>query len=218
MAGYARDRGLLVIADAKRGDIDITAAAYAQAYFGETATPFGPVAGLGADALTANPLLGADSLEPLVDAARARGSGVFVLVRTSNPGAADVQELELADGRHVSDRLAEIVAELGAGAVGGAGHRGHRRGRRRDRARAARGAARADAARELPAPGGRGAGRRGLRAGRGVRSGPAGGLVSASRSIVYAHEKRGGDPADAAAREAAALRELAWGMVCRAPA
>ena len=57
VADRARERGLLVIADAKRGDIDITAAAYAQAYFGETSTPFGPVAGLGADALTANPLL-----------------------------------------------------------------------------------------------------------------------------------------------------------------
>src|SRR5205807_182316 len=72
VAAHARECGLLVIADAKRGDIDITAAAYAQAYFCETATPFGAVAGLGADALTANPLLGTDSLQPLADAARAR--------------------------------------------------------------------------------------------------------------------------------------------------
>ncbi len=78
--------GLIVIADAKRGDIDVTAAAYAQAFLGETPTPFGPVAGLGADALTVNPLLGADSLAPFVDAARACGAGLFVLVRTSNPG------------------------------------------------------------------------------------------------------------------------------------
>src|SRR5581483_2713829 len=87
----------------------------------ETDTPFGPVAGLGADALTVNPLLGTDSLKPLVDAARARGAGLFVLVRTSNPGASDVQELELADGHRVSERLAGIVAELGAPAVGSAG-------------------------------------------------------------------------------------------------
>ena len=213
VAGYARDRGLLVIADAKRGDIDITAAAYAQAYFGETATPFGPVAGLGADALTANPLLGTDSLQPLADAARARGGGLFVLVRTSNPGAADVQELELADGRRVSDRLAGIVAELGAGSIGGAGI---------SDVGAVVGATapeRLESLRELmphasfliPGVGAQG-GTVGELAAAFV-PGPAGGLIAASRSIVYAHEKGGEDPATAAAREAAALRVLAWGMV-----
>ena len=82
--------GLLVLADGKRGDVPVTAAAYAQALDRRDADPFGAVAGLGADAFTANPLLGRDALEPLVDAARAAGAGVFVLVRTSNPGAADV--------------------------------------------------------------------------------------------------------------------------------
>src|ERR687894_19522 len=91
----AREAGLLVLADAKRGDIAVSAAAYAQALVGSTPTPFGAVEGLGADAFTANPLLGVDSLEPLVDGARAAGAGVFVLVRTSNPGAADVEDLEL---------------------------------------------------------------------------------------------------------------------------
>ena len=73
----AREAGLLVIADGKRGDVPVTAAAYAQALVGETPTPWGPVAGLGADAFTANPLLGLDALEPLVAAAaeaRAPGS------------------------------------------------------------------------------------------------------------------------------------------------
>ena len=65
----ARDHGLLVIADGKRGDVPVTAAAYAQALVGETPGPFGPVPGLGADAFTANPLLGRDALEPLIDAA-----------------------------------------------------------------------------------------------------------------------------------------------------
>ena len=71
----------------------VTAAAYAQALVGETPTPWGPVAGLGADAFTANPLLGRDALEPLVEAAANAGAGVFALVRTSNPGAADLQDL-----------------------------------------------------------------------------------------------------------------------------
>ncbi len=88
----ARDHGLLVIADGKRGDVPVTAAAYAQALVGETPGPFGPVPGLGADAFTANPLLGRDALEPLIDAARDAGAGVFVLVRTSNPGAAELQD------------------------------------------------------------------------------------------------------------------------------
>ena len=65
----AREAGLLVIADGKRGDVPVSAAAYAQALFGSTPTPWGDVAGLGADAATVNPLLGGDALEPLLDAA-----------------------------------------------------------------------------------------------------------------------------------------------------
>ncbi|HWI08593.1 MAG TPA: orotidine-5'-phosphate decarboxylase, partial [Solirubrobacteraceae bacterium] len=68
---YAREHGLIVLADAKRGDVAVSAAAYAQALVGSTPTPFGEVDGLRADAFTANPLLGIDALEPLVDGARA---------------------------------------------------------------------------------------------------------------------------------------------------
>src|SRR5207248_10786380 len=88
----ARRRGLLVLADGKRGDVPVTARAYAQAPGGETNTPFGVVRGLGADAFTASPLLGRDSLEPLLEAADAAGAGCFCLVRTSNPGAAEIQD------------------------------------------------------------------------------------------------------------------------------
>src|SRR5205807_9977275 len=91
------------------------------AFLGETPSIFGPINGLGADALTVNPLLGLDSLAPLVSCARERGAGLFVLVRTSNPGAADVQELALADGGTVSERLAELVAGRGAEATGESG-------------------------------------------------------------------------------------------------
>ena len=66
VCAHARAAGLLVLADGKRGDVPVTAAAYAQALAGTTPSPFGPVPGLGADALTANPLLGRDALEPLV--------------------------------------------------------------------------------------------------------------------------------------------------------
>lgn len=111
VCGAARDAGLLVLADGKRGDVPVTAAAYAQALFGETPTPWGPVTGLGADAATVNPLLGADSLEPLVEAAASSGAGVFALVRTSNPGAADIQDLP-APQRPLHERLAELVDGL----------------------------------------------------------------------------------------------------------
>ena len=138
-----------MLADGKRGDVPVTAAVYAQALTGSTPSPFGPVPGLGADALTANPLLGGDALAPLVDGARRAGAGVFVLVRTSNPGAADLMDLELATGEPLWERLAALVAGLGR-----AGHRraGRRRGRdRRHRAAAPRAHARADAADAVPA-------------------------------------------------------------------
>ncbi len=107
----AQEAGLLVIADGKRGDVPVTATAYAQALVGETPTPWGPVAGLGADAFTANPLLGADALEPLVAAAAAAGAGVFALVRTSNPGAADLQDQPTPE-RPLHERLAALVDAL----------------------------------------------------------------------------------------------------------
>jgi orotidine-5'-phosphate decarboxylase len=117
----ARSAGLLVIADGKRGDVPHTAAAYAQALLGSTPTPFGDVPGLGADAVTLNPLLGRDALAPLVDAARARGAGVFLLVRTSNPGAAEIQDDAPAGAAPLRERLALMVDALGAPGVGESG-------------------------------------------------------------------------------------------------
>ena len=111
---HARAQGLLVIADAKRGDIASTAAAYAQAWLGDVPTPFGRSAGLRADAMTLNPLLGARRARALRARPRGReGAGLFVLVRTSNPGAADLFDLELADGGPLWERLARLVAEAG---------------------------------------------------------------------------------------------------------
>jgi orotidine-5'-phosphate decarboxylase len=206
----AREHGLLVVADAKRGDIDVSAAAYAQGFLGETPTPFGPVAGLGVDALTVNPLLGADSLAPLVAAARAAGRGLFVLVRTSNPGAADVQELELAAGGSVSERLARLVRDLGAPGIGPVGLADvgavvgatapDRLARMRELMPAA--------VFLLPGVGAQGGRVEDLAPA--FAPGAAGGLVSASRGIVAAYERTGADPATAAREEAQRLREVAW--------
>jgi orotidine-5'-phosphate decarboxylase len=208
----AQDRGLLVIADAKRGDIDFSAQAYADAFFGGTETPFGRLPGLRVDALTVNPLLGVDSLLPFVAAARERGCGLFVLARTSNPGAADIQELELREGGTVSDRLARIVSELGADGVGPAGLAdvGAVTGATAPERLAALRDAMPRAVFLLPGVGAQGGQVKDLAPA--FTLGPAGGLVSASRGIVYAFERHGGYPENAAAREAARLRELAWSI------
>ncbi len=86
---YARQAGLIVICDAKRGDIGSTAQAYAKAYLAGEDPQAAPFA---ADALTVNPYLGNDTLEPFIETATKRGAGIYVLVRTSNPGAASFQD------------------------------------------------------------------------------------------------------------------------------
>jgi orotidine-5'-phosphate decarboxylase len=118
----ARGAGLLVLADGKRGDVPHTAAAYAQALLGGTVTPWGEVEGLGADAVTLNPLLGRDSIEPFLAEARPRGRGCFLLVRTSNPGAAELQDSDDGGGcPPLHERLARLVDELGADGTGECG-------------------------------------------------------------------------------------------------
>lgn len=114
----SRGAGLLVIADGKRGDVPHTATAYGHALAGSTPTPWGAVQGLGVDALTANPLLGRDALEPIVQTARAAGAGSFILVRTSNPGAAEIQDTGSPPLHSV---LARLVHELGSRGVGECG-------------------------------------------------------------------------------------------------
>ena len=203
--------GLLVIADGKRGDVPVSAAAYAQALTGFTPTPFGDVQGLGTDAFTANPLLGVDALEQLVDGARAVNAGVFLLVRTSNPGAADVEDLELASGGPLWERLALIAAKLGhtgrqsglsdVGAVVGATAPEHV-ARMRELMPATPFL--------LPGIGAQGGRVEDLLPA--FAPGRAGGLVSASRSIASAHASRGGEPADAARAEAERLRDAAWNL------
>jgi orotidine-5'-phosphate decarboxylase len=106
----ARARGMLALLDAKRGDIGSTATGYAAAYLEESSP-------LRADALTVNPYLGTDTIEPHVAAAARSGSGLFVLTRTSNPGGRDYQELEAA-GRPVFEHVASSLAPLAKRLVG----------------------------------------------------------------------------------------------------
>jgi orotidine-5'-phosphate decarboxylase len=212
LVANARERGLLVIADAKRGDIDVSATAYGNAFFTGVETPYGHLPGLGADLLTASPLLGSDSIGALLAQARAVGGGLLLLTRTSNPGADDLQGLALADGRTVSEAIAGLVDAQGrerigrsglsdVGAVAGATAPEHL-----ERLRELMPAA----VMLLPGLGAQGADGRGLQAA--FAPGPAGGLVPVSRGIVYAFERAGTDPAEAAANEARRLRELLWDL------
>ncbi len=110
VAAAAADAGLLVIADAKRGDVDVTSRAYAEAFLRP------PI-----DALTINPSLGGDAVAPFVEAAAASGRGLFALVRTSNPGAAERQDLPLATGGLWHEEVARLVAGWGAPSVDSSG-------------------------------------------------------------------------------------------------
>ena len=119
----AKQRGLLVIADAKRNDISSTAEAYAAAFLGE-ADVFGETQkAFDADSMTVTPYLGRDSLLPFVKACAKHKKGLFVVLKTSNPGSRDFQDLELrATGRPLYEKIAEAIQELGEPLMGESGY------------------------------------------------------------------------------------------------
>lgn len=200
---HARAAGIPVILDAKRGDIGSTATHYGQLAFGGAPDlDGGPLPGIGADWLTVNGYLGNDSVGPILEAGTHRGHGVFVLVKTSNPSSADVQDLRTEDGRTVSEHLADLVQEWGSGrrgegglsdvgAVVGATHPEHAASLRERMPHTvflvpgygAQGASAADAL-------------------AGVRSDGRGVLVSSSRAITGAWHAAGTEDVGAAARDA----------------
>ena len=102
---YAHSKGFLIIMDAKRGDIGSTSKAYANAYLGKNA-PFP------SDALTVNPWLGLDSLEPFFSKAHETGSGLFILVHTSNIGSQDIQEILINKDLKCYEHLANILKPI----------------------------------------------------------------------------------------------------------
>ena len=205
--GYARAAGLLVLADGKRGDIGSTARAYADAYVDE---PDGRSPRV--DALTVNPYLGSDAIEPFIAACRRSGNGVFCLVKTSNAGSTDIQDVALSDGRQLWHHVAELVAHWGedlvgerglssVGAVVGATHPAAVAHARRLMPQAilllpgigAQGATPADVARAFT-------------------SGPASALVTVSRAVNYAFRSSQDDWRTAAAGVAARLRREVWAV------
>jgi orotidine-5'-phosphate decarboxylase len=209
LCGYARAAGLLVILDGKRGDIGSTARAYSAAYLEpreEGGVPLG-------DALTVNPYLGPDSVEPYLAACRRHGAGVYCVVKTSNAGGADVQDLALSDGRPVWQHVARLVGEWGADLVGerGLSSVGAVIGATHPRAVG-------EARRLLPQsllllPGVGAQGATPADVARAFTSGPASALVNVSRSVMYAY--RQGDQADwraAAGAAAARVKSEVWAV------
>jgi len=208
VTNYAQKFGLLVIADGKRGDVPVTAQAYAEALL-----PSELGYGLSADAVTANPLLGRDSIQPLVDSARESNTGVFLLVRTSNEGAKDLQDLKLESGLPVWHQLAQMADSFSKqdvvekqvlsdiGAVVGATRPEF-----------------IETARELmpravflmPGVGAQGGEVSDLAAA--FLPSKAAGLVTASRSIANAYQATSKKPDVAAYDEAERIRSVAWGI------
>jgi orotidine-5'-phosphate decarboxylase len=205
VCAYARSAGLIVVADGKRGDIGSTARAYAEAYL-ERRERRAPLA----DALTVSAYLGRDSLDPFLAACRRDGAGIFCLVKTSNAGGADVQDLVLLDERPVWHHVARLVAELGeefvgarglssVGAIVGATH-----------PRAVGEARRLCPQAILLLPGVGAQGATPADVARAFVSGPASALVAASRSVIYAGRYSDLDWRSAAGAEAARLRAEIW--------
>lgn len=195
---HARQAGLIVVGDAKRGDIGTSSAHYAA----------GLLAGDGGcDTLTVNGYLGGDGLEPFMDVAEAEGKGLFVLVRTSNPGGDAIQSLPLADGRTVSEAVGDVVAKLGSRCVGESGY---------SNVGMVVGATKPEDAAKLrerypqqlflvPGFGAQGGGAEDVKAC--FKPDGTGALITASRSVIYAFQKGDSDWTAGVTRAAIALRD-----------
>ena len=201
----ARELGLLAICDAKRGDIGSTAEAYAAAYLGSL--KIGSSAefeAYPADALTVSPFLGPDTLKPFADVALARGRGLFVLAKTSNPGSGEFQDL-VVDGRSVTERVGDAVRAIGerrpcgyrdAGIVVGATYPEQLRALR-DRL--------PDLWFLVPGVGAQGARPEDVRSAFDSRG--LGAVVNSSRAVIYAHEGSAGPWEKAVERAARQTRD-----------
>ena len=118
----ARELGLLVIADVKRGDIGSTAEAYAQALFGRHEIKGIMIESAHVDCATINPYLGSDSVVPFIERARLNGAGLYVLARTSNPGSAEFQQLHLKPEGTLVDEVARRIDAWGSESIGECGY------------------------------------------------------------------------------------------------
>ena len=120
---YAKEKGMIVIADAKRGDIGSTAKGYSNAYLGETKIGEETISVFdNIDFLTVNPYLGVDSITPFVEDCIKYDKGIFVLVKTSNPSSGELQDLKLENGEKVYEHVASLVEKWGEEVRGDSGY------------------------------------------------------------------------------------------------
>lgn len=222
----AAKAGLIVIADAKRGDIGISAAAYSAAFIGRPQGFDGEIDGFNADALTVNPLFGSDGMQPFIDDCQKYGAGIFVLVKTSNPGSAALQDLIVMAGPDSGgetagasgafggnpskyyEKVASLADKWGAGLIGESGYSsvGAVIGATHPETLATLRQALPHTPFLLPGYGAQGAGAADVAPA--IDSSGLGALVTASRSIIYAGA--GEDFAGRAAEAAERMRVELW--------
>ena len=119
---YAKSKDLIVIADAKRGDIGTTSQGYANTFLGETSLDDYKEKIYDADFITVNPYMGTDCVKPFIEDSKKYGKGVFVLVKTSNKSSGELQDLKLENGNKVYEQVATLVEEWGKDLIGEYGY------------------------------------------------------------------------------------------------
>ena len=203
---YAKENGMYVIADAKRGDIGATSEAYAKAFLGETELGSRKEAAFGADCLTVNPYLGTDGIKPFAEQCALHEKGLFVLVKTSNKSSGELQDLK-SGGKFIYEHMADMVKEWGADLIGTHGY---------SSIGAVVGATYPEQAEELRkrmphtyflVPGYGAQGGKAEDVAKSFNRDGLGAIVNASRSIMCAYQKNGGTLGDAARAEAIRMRD-----------
>ena len=119
---YAKQKGMIIIADVKRGDIGSTAAGYSNAYLGKTPIGEEKVSIYDVDFVTVNPYLGIDGVKPFIEDCKEYGKGIFILVKTSNKSSGELQDLKLENGITIYEKVAELVNSWGEDLVGEYGY------------------------------------------------------------------------------------------------
>lgn len=119
---YAKEKGMLVIADIKRGDIGTTAKAYSNAFLGKTKIGEKEESIYDVEFVTLNPYMGIDAIKPFIEDCKKYNKGVFILVKTSNPSSGDLQDLKLESGEEVYTKVVKLVEEWGADLIGKYGY------------------------------------------------------------------------------------------------
>ncbi len=203
---YAKEKGMYVILDAKRGDIGATSEAYATAYLGSTEIGEKTEPAFDADCLTVNPYLGSDGVMPFVKMCESRNKGIFALVKTSNKSSGELQDLK-SGGRYIYEVVADLVKEWGSTTIGMYGY---------SNVGAVVGATypeQAEVLRKLmphtyflvPGYGAQGGGAKDVVPC--FNNDGMGAIVNASRSIMCAYMKNGGSVGEAARQEAIRMRD-----------